>query len=121
MYISLRSTVARTQSVVQENIIPGLSAKQPKTVAGCVAALKEIIRYAMTLTDNIEFRDINSIITDCLAFKLRRQLPFSKYYPRSLLIPTRQFVLKVPNWSTRYISTWVQASKVSFRTSSRYK
>ncbi|EJF65775.1 ARM repeat-containing protein [Dichomitus squalens LYAD-421 SS1] len=29
---------------VVENILPGLAAKQPKTVAGCVTALKEIVR-----------------------------------------------------------------------------
>lgn len=28
----------------QENILSGLAAKQPKTVAGCVAAVKEIVR-----------------------------------------------------------------------------
>ncbi|KAJ3552810.1 hypothetical protein NM688_g3956 [Phlebia brevispora] len=36
---------------VVENILPGLAAKQPKTVAGCVTALKEIVRlYGITVT-----------------------------------------------------------------------
>lgn len=30
----------------QDDILPGLAAKQPKIVAGTVLALKEIVRYA---------------------------------------------------------------------------
>ncbi len=32
-------------SMLQENVLPGLAAKQPKVVAGCVTAIKEIVRY----------------------------------------------------------------------------
>ena len=64
MCISAQSIVAQIYLWIQEGILPGLSAKQPKTVAGCVAALKEVIRYAMTLTDHIEYSYMNFIISD---------------------------------------------------------
>lgn len=33
------------QILLQGDIVPGLAAKQPKVVAGCTLALKEIVRY----------------------------------------------------------------------------
>ena len=35
---------------VQNDLLSGLSAKQPKTVSGCVFALKEITRYVCFAT-----------------------------------------------------------------------
>jgi cytoskeleton-associated protein 5 len=42
--VSSFSSADTSDNILKTDLLPGLSAKQPKTVAGCVLALKEIIR-----------------------------------------------------------------------------
>lgn len=42
--VSSFSCADTSDNILKTDLLPGLSAKQPKTVAGCVLALKEIIR-----------------------------------------------------------------------------
>jgi cytoskeleton-associated protein 5 len=42
---ALNPTTLYSDMCLQRDILPGLGAKQPKIVAGCVTVLKEMIRY----------------------------------------------------------------------------
>lgn len=37
----------------QNDILPGLGVKQPKAVAGCIVALKEVFRYVYHFIANV--------------------------------------------------------------------
>jgi len=40
------------------DIVPGLTAKQPKVVAGCVTAMKEIVRYDKQGRPSVAHHDV---------------------------------------------------------------
>lgn len=62
--------------------MPGLSAKQPKTVAGCVAALKEVIRYAVTFTDHFKFTHISTHVLSLFGIQVTPPTPVLKVLPK---------------------------------------
>ena len=49
--VSRRHPIFLMIRILQENILPGLAAKQPKTVAGCVVAIREIVRCAFCFAE----------------------------------------------------------------------
>lgn len=49
------------ERLLQGDLIPGLSAKQPKVVAGCTMALKEIVRYVFDYLKTVYSVTVNDI------------------------------------------------------------
>lgn len=58
----------------QGDILPGLAAKQPKTVAGCTTALKEIIRY-VSFTHRLITPSFLNVVCFCSQFGVSATAP----------------------------------------------
>lgn len=84
---ALANVLPDYRSYTQNDLLPGLGAKQPKAVAGCVMAMKEVIKYVKHLL--LSSLGIIDPATELLVRKSRRLRLFSRHYRRYSVIQTR--------------------------------